>query len=225
MGNEQTLIVIEDDPNIADLLDTYLRAADFRVLLADTGERGLELVDQQSPALVILDIGLPDVSGLDVCRRIRERGSLPVLFLTARDGEIDRVLGLELGADDYVTKPFSPREVVARVKAILRRGQPTAGADATIVNVGDDFEIDLARREVRAKGQPVALATREFDLIAYLGQNQGIALSRQQLLDSVWGVDWYGDDRTVDVHVRQLRKKLGHDLPLATVWGIGYRLG
>ena len=150
---------------------------------------------------------------------------MPVLFLTARDGEIDRVLGLELGADDYVTKPFSPREIVARVKAILRRGQPTASTDATVITIGDDFDIDLARREARHKGAPVALATREFDLIAYLATNQGIALSRQQLLDGVWGADWYGDDRTVDVHVRQLRKKLGDDLPLATVWGIGYRLG
>jgi len=225
VASEQTLIVIEDDPNIGDLLDTYLRTAGFRVLLAPSGERGLELIAQQSPVLAILDIGLPDMDGFDVCRRIREKSNMPVLFLTARDGEIDRVLGLELGADDYVTKPFSPREIVARVKAILRRGQPSAPADATVLTVGDDFDIDLARREVRVKGHPIALATREFDLIAHLAHNQGIALSRQQLLDGVWGADWYGDDRTVDVHVRQLRKKLGDDLPLATVWGIGYRLG
>jgi len=226
VATEQSVIVIEDDPNIADLLDTYLRAAGFRVLLAPSGERGLELIGQQPPALAILDIGLPGIDGFDVCRRIREKSALPVLFLTARDGEIDRVLGLELGADDYVTKPFSPREVVARVKAILRRGQITpAAADATILAVGDDFEVDLARREVRVRGTAVALATREFDLIAHFAHNQGIALSRQQLLDAVWGADWYGDDRTVDVHVRQLRKKLGDDLPLATVWGIGYRLG
>ena len=222
---EQTLIVVEDDPNIADLLDTYLRGAGFRVLLAATGQRGLEIIEQQKPSLAILDIGLPDMDGFDVCRRIRDRGAMPVLFLTARDGEIDRVLGLELGADDYVTKPFSPREVVARVKAILRRGQPATTVDATVLAVGDDFSIDTTRREVRVNGEPVALATREFDLIAYLANNQGIALSRQQLLDGVWGADWYGDDRTVDVHVRQLRKKLGDDLPLATVWGIGYRLG
>jgi DNA-binding response OmpR family regulator len=225
MATGQTLVVIEDDPNIADLLDTYLRSAGFRVLLAPGGERGLELINQHSPALAILDIGLPDIDGFEVCRRIRSHSQLPVLFLTARDGEIDRVLGLELGADDYVTKPFSPREVVARVKAILRRGQPVSTDDASIINVGDDFQIDIGRREVRAKGQPVALATREFDLIAHLATNQGIALSRQQLLDGVWGADWYGDDRTVDVHVRQLRKKLGEELPLATVWGIGYRLG
>ncbi|CAB4877171.1 unannotated protein [freshwater metagenome] len=225
MSVEQTIIVIEDDPNIADLLDTYLRGAGFRALQAATGERGLELIEQHAPALAILDIGLPDIDGFDVCRRIRAKGALPVLFLTARDGEIDRVLGLELGADDYVTKPFSPREIVARVKAILRRGQPPAPVGASVIHIGDDFAIDLARREVRAKGQPVALATREFDLLAHLAANQGIALSRQQLLDGVWGADWYGDDRTVDVHVRQLRKKLGDELALATVWGIGYRLG
>ena len=225
MPSEQTIIVIEDDPNIADLLDTYLRGAGFRVLLAGDGERGLDLISQQTPVLAILDIGLPDIDGFEVCRRIRSKSSMPVLFLTARDGEIDRVLGLELGADDYVTKPFSPREIVARVKAILRRGQPVASADATIISIGDEFDIDVSRREVRLNGQPVALATREFDLIAYLATNQGIALSRQQLLDGVWGADWYGDDRTVDVHVRQLRKKLGDELPLATVWGIGYRLG
>ena len=225
MVTEQALVVIEDDSNIADLLDTYLRSAGFRVLLAPTGERGLELIGQHAPALAIVDIGLPGIDGFDVCRRIREHSIMPVLFLTARDGEIDRVLGLELGADDYVTKPFSPREVVARVKAILRRGHSAPAPDATALAVGEDFVIDLARREVRAKGTVVPLATREFDLMAHFARNQGLALSRQQLLDSVWGADWYGDDRTVDVHVRQLRKKLGDDLPLATVWGIGYRLG
>jgi DNA-binding response OmpR family regulator len=225
VADERNLVVVEDDPSIADLLDVYLREAGFRVLQAGTGERGLELVSIHRPVMVVLDIGLPDIDGFEVCRRIRTKSSVPVLFLTARDGEIDRILGLELGADDYVTKPFSPREIVARVKAILRRGQVEQQPDATVVNIGDDYAVDLARREVRFRGEPVALATREFDLIAHLARNQGIALSRRQLLDSVWGDDWVGDDRTVDVHVRQLRKKLGDDLPIATVWGIGYRLG
>ncbi len=223
-GDERSVVVIEDDAHIADLLDLYLREAGFRVLQAASGERGLELIAQHRPAIALLDIGLPDIDGFAVCRRIRESSPLPVMFLTARDGEIDRVLGLELGADDYVVKPFSPREVVARVKAILRRGQPSAVAD-DVLRIGDDFEVDTLRREVRHRGEPVALATREFDLLCFLARNQGIALSRQQLIDRVWGADWYGDDRTVDVHVRQLRKKLGDDLPLATVWGIGYRLG
>jgi DNA-binding response OmpR family regulator len=218
------VVVVEDDPSIADLIDMYLRRAGFRVLQADSGERAMELIEQHRPVIVLLDIGLPDIDGFEVCRRIRTTSMVPVLFLTARDGEIDRVLGLELGADDYVTKPFSPREVVARVKAILRRGQPLV-ADASVLDIGEGIEIDLARREVRAQGSAIALATREFDLLAYFARNQGIAMSRQQLIDGVWGADWYGDDRTVDVHVRQLRKKLGDDLPLATVWGIGYRLG
>ena len=222
---ERTLVVVEDDANIADLLDLYLREAGFRVLQATSGGRALELIEQHRPSLVLLDIGLPDIDGFEVCRRLRSRSNVPVLFLTARDGEIDRILGLELGADDYVTKPFSPREIVARVKAILRRGQPDARDDHDVIHVGDDYEVDVTRREARCKGDSVALATREFDLIAHLARNQGIALTRQQLLDSVWGADWIGDDRTVDVHVRQLRKKLGDDLPLATVWGIGYRLG
>lgn len=220
-----TLVVVEDDPSIADLLDIYLREAGFRVLQAPSGERGLQLIEQHRPALVLLDIGLPDIDGFDVCRRVRARSNVPVLFLTARDGEIDRILGLELGADDYVTKPFSPREIVARVKAILRRGRPDARDEHDLLHVGDDYEVDVTRREARCRSGVVALATREFDLLAHLARNQGIALSRQQLLDAVWGADWFGDDRTVDVHVRQLRKKLGDDLPLATVWGIGYRLG
>jgi DNA-binding response OmpR family regulator len=225
VADERIVVVIEDDAHIADLLDLYLREAGFRVLLAATGERGLELIDQHRPVFAVLDIGLPDIDGLEVCRRVRATTSLPVMFLTARDGEVDRVLGLELGADDYVVKPFSPREVVARVKAILRRGQPPASADETVLRIGDDIEVDTARREVHRRTEVVALAAREFDLLAFLARNQGIALSRQQLIDRVWGADWAGDDRTVDVHVRQLRKKLGDDLPLATVWGIGYRLG
>jgi DNA-binding response OmpR family regulator len=144
-------------------------------------------------------------------------------MLTARDGEIDRVLGLELGADDYVTKPFSPREIVARVKAILRRAEG-AKSSPSVISVGS-VDVDTGRREARVDGTPVALATREFDLLQHLAEHQGLALSRRQLLDGVWGADWYGDDRTVDVHVRQLRKKLGDALPLSTVWGVGYRLG
>lgn len=222
---ERTLVIVEDDPSIADLLDLYLRENGFRVLQASTGERGLELIQQHRPALVLLDIGLPGIDGFEVCRRVRATSNVPVLFLTARDGEIDRILGLELGADDYVTKPFSPREIVARVKAILRRGQPDPRPQSDVLHIGDEYDVDLTRREARHGVEVVALATREFDLLAHLARNQGIALTRQQLLDSVWGADFYGDDRTVDVHVRQLRKKLGPDLPLATVWGIGYRLG
>ena len=241
MAGEDTLVVIEDDHHISDLVAMYLRRDGFRVLQADDGETGLALVERECPKLVIVDIGLPgDLDGFDVCRRLRGEtfrarhrpgspgdggGGIPVLILSARDDEVDRVLGLELGADDYVTKPFSARELVARVHAILRRsdGPPATGAPA-VVALGA-IEVDTGRREVRRAGAVVPLATREFDLLAYLADNLGLALSRRQLLNGVWGDDWYGDERTVDVHVRQLRKKLGDDLPLATVWGVGYRMG
>jgi len=228
MSTAGTIVVVEDDPNIADLLDMYLRQAGFRVLQAADGEKGLAAIERERPRLVLLDVGLPGaIDGLEVCRRLRgaaRTASLPVIVLTARDSEIDRVVGLELGADDYVTKPFSPRELVARVKAVLRRadGSPKEVPDVLVVG---GVEVDTGRREARVGGVPVPLATRELDLLTHLATNRGLALSRQQLLDGVWGPGWVGDPRTVDVHVRQLRKKLGDALPLATVWGVGYRLG
>ena len=219
-----TVVVVEDDPHIADLVDLYLRREGFRVLLAGDGEQGLAISVREDPCIVILDVGLPGArDGFDVCREIRTRSTVPVLFLTARDDEMDRVLGLELGADDYLVKPFSPRELVARVRAILRRTRE-GPAPQDVITLGE-VEVDLRRREARLAGEVVALTTREFDLLAFLAKNVGLALTRQQLLDGVWGTDWYGDERTVDVHVAQLRKKLGPDLPLATVWGVGYRFG
>jgi len=219
-----TIVVVEDDPNIGDLVELYLRREDYRVLQATDARQALEVVARERPRLVVLDLGLPGhQDGLDVCRRLRDNGRVPVLILTARDSELDRVLGLELGADDYVTKPFSPRELVARVKAILRRVDgPPRGEPEVLVAGG--VEVDTARREARVDGEVVPLAAREFDLLAHLAHNAGLALTRAQLLDGVWGPGWYGDERTVDVHVRQLRKKLGDQLPLATVWGVGYRL-
>ncbi|MDQ2825948.1 MAG: response regulator transcription factor [Actinomycetota bacterium] len=223
---ETTIVVVEDDQHIADLVEMYLRQEGFRVVQSATGALGIEAVRTQQPKLVILDVGLPGgMDGLEVCRRMRADSDVPILMLTARDGEIDRVLGLELGADDYVTKPFAPRELVARVRAILRRtAAPTRDTRPDVLFVGD-VEVDLRRREARRDGQVVALATREFDLLRYLAENAGLALARQQILDAVWGADWFGDERTIDVHVGQLRKKLGSGLPLATVWGVGYRLG
>ena len=222
-----TIVVVEDDSNIADLVDLYLRRDGFRVIQAVDGEAGLAAVARERPRLVVLDVGLPgSMDGLEVCRRLRASdAALPVLMLTARDGEVDRVLGLELGADDYVTKPFSPRELVARVKAILRRSELAANGGGSSVLLAGDVEVDVGRREARVGGSVVALATKEFDLLRFLAENAGLALTRRQLIDGVWGADWFGDERTVDVHVRQLRKKLGPGLPLATVWGVGYRLG
>ncbi len=220
-----TIVIVEDDPNIADLVELYLRREGFRVLQATDAGRAQEMVGRERPRLVVLDLGLPgQQDGFDVCRRLQDNGAVPVLILTARDSEIDRVLGLELGADDYVTKPFSPRELVARVKAILRRVDGPTRDDPDVLVVGG-VEVDIGRREARVDGRVVPLAAREFDLLAHLAHNAGLALTRAQLLDGVWGPGWYGDERTVDVHVRQLRKKLGDRLPLATVWGVGYRLG
>jgi DNA-binding response OmpR family regulator len=219
-----TIVVVEDDPNIADLIDLYLRRDGHRVINVGDGQAGLEAVARERTQLVILDVGLPGpIDGFEVCRRLRSTGSVPVLMLTARADEIDRVLGFELGADDYVTKPFSPRELAARVKAVIRRSDGPPGPERPVLVVGT-VEVDTGRREVRVEQQVVPLAAREFDLLQYLVENRGLALSRQQLLDGVWGPGWYGDERTVDVHVGQLRKKLGDALPLTTVWGVGYRL-
>jgi DNA-binding response OmpR family regulator len=245
MATDSTLIlVVEDDPNIADLVELYLRRDGYRVRQEVSGEAALEAVATHRPELIVLDLGLAgSLDGLEVCRRVRATSDLPILVLTARDDEIDRVLGFELGADDYVTKPFSPRELVARIKAILRRAEGPPRRGPAVLRVGA-VELDTGRREVRIlggdgsgedgtgedgtgenrTGTVVAFATREFDLLQYLFENRGLALTRRQLLDGVWGTDWVGDDRTVDVHVRQLRKKLGDALPLDTVWGVGYRL-
>jgi DNA-binding response OmpR family regulator len=218
------VVVVEDDRAIADLVELYLRGAGYDVVLAGDAQAGRRAVDEHQPALVLLDVGLPgEIDGFELCRQLRRHGSVPVILLTARDGEIDRVLGLELGADDYVVKPFSPRELVARVRAVLRRTSDVAEGPI-VIRLGS-VDVDAGRREVRVDGRPVALATREFALLLHLAEHKGLALSRRQLLDGAWGHDWYGDERTVDVHVRQLRKKLGDALPLATVWGIGYRLG
>jgi DNA-binding response OmpR family regulator len=225
MANEQgTVVVIEDDSHIADLVDMYLRREGFRVIQAGTGEAGLAAIERERPRMAILDIGLPGgIDGMEVCQQLRAKHSLPILMLTARDSELDRVLGLELGADDYVTKPFSPRELVARVRAILRRSDGATGRSEVLM--AGRVEVDLVRREARLDGEVVPLASKEFQLLQFLAERPGRALSRQQLLDGVWGPGWYGDDRTVDAHVRQLRKKLGDALPLGTVWGLGYRLG
>ena len=214
-------MVVDDEPNIVDLVDLYLARDGYRVLKAATGEAGLEAVRTHRPRLVVLDVGLPDIDGLEVCRRLRQASQIPVIFLTARDGEVDRVLGLELGGDDYLTKPFSPAELVARVKAVLRRVD--GGGAPEIVQAGA-ATIDCGRREVLIDDQPVEFTTKEFDLLRFLAERPGLALSRQQILDGVWGYDWFGDARTVDVHIAQVRKKLGDSTTIKTVRGVGYRL-
>ena len=188
---------------------------------AATGESGLEMVRNHRPRLVVLDVGLPDIDGLEVCKRIRQTSQVPIIFLTARDGEIDRILGLELGADDYLTKPFSPAELVARVKAVLRR---VDGAPPPEVVQAGRVTIDAGRREVRVDDAVIEVTTKEFDLLRFLAERPGLAMSRKQILDGVWGYDWYGDPRTVDVHIAQVRKKIGDGVEIRTVRGVGYRL-
>ena len=223
-------MVVEDDANIAELVDMHLRQDGYRVYQAADGATGLAHIQQHHPKLVILDIGLPgDLDGVQLCRELRTASDVPIIMLTARDSEVDRVLGLELGADDYVTKPFAPRELMARVRAVLRRTDGTARVGLPLVlRVGQaeagEIEVDTARREVRLGGEPVSVTAREFDLLQFMAENQGLALSRRQLLDGAWGCEWVGDERTVDVHVLQLRRKLGDALKVTTLWGVGYRL-
>jgi DNA-binding response OmpR family regulator len=216
-----TVLVVDDEPNIADLVDLYLAREGYRVLKVGTGQAGLDAVRDHRPRLVVLDVGLPDIDGLEVCKRLRQTSQIPVIFLTARDGEVDRVLGLELGGDDYLTKPFSPAELVARVKAVLRR---VDGGPAPEVVQAGRVAIDTGRREVRVDDDAVEFTNKEFDLLRFLAERPGFALSRQQILDGVWGYDWFGDTRTVDVHIAQVRKKLGDAATITTVRGVGYRL-
>jgi DNA-binding response OmpR family regulator len=218
-----TILLIEDEADIADLLRLYFERDGFRLVHAATGEQGMERAQQGDVRVVLLDIGLPGIDGLEVCRRLRSVSDLPILMLTARDSEIDKIVGLEIGADDYVTKPFSPRELVARVKAVLRRSEERPVSVQTVVVAG--FAIDSGRRHVKLPtGEVVRPTAREFDLLWYLAGNLGLVLSRRQLLEAVWGYDYVGETRTVDVHVRQLRKKLP-EIPIETVWGVGYRMG
>jgi two-component system alkaline phosphatase synthesis response regulator PhoP len=215
------VMVVEDEPNIAALVRTYLERAGYRALWVRSGEEALVELRRHPVGLVVLDIGLPGIDGFEVCRRIA--GEVPVIMLTARDEEPDRVAGLEVGADDYVAKPFSPRELTARVKAVLRRSGRAGGANSSdVIAVGP---ITLARgaREVHIDGDEVELTQREFDLLEYLLRHAGQVVTRDQLLESVWGFRAPGETRTVEVHVAQLRKKLGHPGLIRTVRGLGYK--
>jgi len=222
----ETILVVDDEANIVELAALYLEQEGFRVLSAADGASALEMIARQPPALLVLDLMLPEVDGWEVCRRVRSGRAapdLPIIMLTARDDDVDKIVGLELGADDYVTKPFNPRELVARVKAILRRTRRAAQPQAP-VHAGD-VTVDPARHVVTVAGQPVELRPKEFDLLLALAEHRGIVLSREQLLDLVWGYDFYGETRTVDVHVAHLRKKLANSsAEIETVLGVGYKL-
>jgi len=220
----ELILLVDDEPHIIELARLYLQQEGFRVDSAGDGLMALERVHAQPPDLMVLDLMLPRLDGWEVCKRIREESDLPILMLTARDEDIDKIVGLELGADDYMTKPFNPRELVARVKAILRRAGPRYGADGPPLHAGN-LMIDPARHVVTVDGRPVELRAKEFDLLLALVENQGIVLTREKLLDLVWGFDFYGQTRTVDVHVAHLRHKLaGSTAQIETVWGVGYKL-
>src|SRR5512137_951535 len=224
MAGERILIV-DDEAHIVELVRLYLEREGFRVESAADGAQGLGLSRELRPALIILDLMLPEVDGLEVCRRVRAKSDVPIVMLTARDEDVDKIVGLELGADDYLTKPFNPRELVARVKAILRRTEAPAEPEGKVLHL-DDVTLDPARREVTVAGQPVVLRAKEFDLLHAFAEHKGMVLTREQLLSRVWGYDFYGETRTVDVHVAHLRKRLSASagVRIVTVTGVGYKL-
>ena len=220
----QKVLVVEDEESIASFVAIYLKKGGFNVAVAATGTEALAKAGAEHPALIVLDLALPDIDGIDVCRKIRQRSDVPILMLTARDDDVDKIIGLEVGADDYLTKPFNPRELVARVKSILRRAAPARRALETAVLTHGDLFIDAGRHEVTVAGAEVQLAPKEFDLLWELLDHRGLVLTRDQLLERVWGYTFAGDTRTVDVHVRQVRRKLGEACPIVTVWGVGYKV-
>ncbi len=232
----ETVLVVEDEPALQETLAYNLRQAGYRVLLCGDGLEGLQLARQETPDLILLDVMLPGIDGFEFCRRLRRESSVPVLMLTARSDEIDRVVGLEVGADDYLTKPFSMRELLARITAQLRRTrlvreelqrlQQAAENEGAVLRFGD-LEVDEIRHEVRLRGQPLALKPQEYKLLRFFARHRGQMLSREQILQNVWGWDFLGDSRTVDVHVRWLRRKIepdpAHPVRIVTVRGGGYR--
>ena len=218
-----TILVVDDEKNIVQLARLYLGNEGFNVEEAYDGKQALEKARTVHPDLIVLDIMMPEMDGLTVCKELRKTSNVPVIIVTARDDDVDKIVGLEVGADDYVTKPFNPRELVARVKAVLRRTQG-AGATEAVLEAGD-VRLDPLRREVTVAGRPVTLRAKEFDLLSAFMRYQGLVLDRERLLSLVWGQDFYGDTRTIDVHVAWLREKLsGATARVQTVWGVGYKL-
>jgi DNA-binding response OmpR family regulator len=218
-----TILVADDEKNIVQLARLYLGNEGFRVEEAANGKQALEKARSLNPDLIVLDIMMPEMDGLTVCKEIRKTSNVPVIILTARDDDVDKIVGLEVGADDYVTKPFNPRELVARVKAVLRRSQGSISPEA-VLEAGD-IRLDPLRREVTVGGKQISLRAKEFDLLSAFMRYQGVVLDRERLLSLVWGQDFYGDTRTIDVHVAWLREKLsGAKARVQTVWGVGYKL-
>jgi DNA-binding response OmpR family regulator len=219
-----TILVVEDESSIASFVSLYLRNAGYDVRTASSGAEALSDAAAHAPALIVLDLMLPDIDGIEVCRRLRQNSDVPILMLTARDEDVDKIIGLEVGADDYLTKPFNPRELVARIKSVLRRSAPERRDLQTEVITHGALRVDAGRREATVDGEEIQLAPKEFDLLWELLDHRGLVLTRDQLLERVWGYTFAGDTRTVDVHVRQLRRKLGDASPVVTVWGVGYKV-
>jgi len=226
MATKTKILVVDDDESIRELAGLYLQKEGYEVLSAADGPQALEATREARPALVVLDIMLPGMSGFEVCRALRQESDVPILMLTARDEDVDKIVGLELGADDYLTKPFNPREMVARVKAILRRyeGGLPAGRAGARIHVGA-LAVDKQRREASVGDRQLSLRTKEFDLLVAFVEHVEIVLTREQLLELVWGYEFYGETRTVDVHVQHLRQKLADSgVSIQTVRGVGYKL-
>jgi two-component system OmpR family response regulator len=227
VSTNQTILVVEDEQNLAEALKFNLARQGYTVVVEHDGYRALDRINGEPPHLVILDVMLPGLDGFEVCRRIRSMSNIPIMMLTARAEEVDRVLGLEIGADDYLTKPFSLRELEARVRALLRRGSLTVQVSPGDVIESGNLKISVDARRVWREDQEIALRPREFDVLVFLMRNRGLALSRRQLLDGAWGNDYVGDERTVDVHIRALREAVEEDASnptrIVTVRGFGYR--
>ena len=225
--SEPTILVVDDEPSIREVVSIYLGRAGYRVLVAEDGQTALEILEQEPPDLVVLDLMLPEVDGLEITRHLRAGGDIPIIMLTARREETDRILGLEMGADDYIVKPFSPRELVSRVKAVLRRTRGPAPKDGGQPLVFTDLRIDPVTRLVEVDGEERTLTAKEFDLLWTLARHPRQVFNRDQLLDLVWGLTEYIDPSTVTVHVRRLREKIEVDPSnprhVQTVWGVGYR--
>ena len=222
--SKETILVVDDEPHIVELAALYLRNDGYHVVTASDGAQALAQIAAAHPALLVLDLMLPEIDGWEVCRRVRATSRLPIIMLTARSDDVDKIVGLELGADDYLTKPFNPRELVARVKAVLRRSEPPPLEAGEVLRAGP-LTVDPGRREARLDGRLLDLRAKEFDLLRVLVEHKGMVLSREQLLDLAWGFDFYGETRTVDVHVAHLRQSLGAGpLAIETVWGVGYKL-
>ena len=223
-ARNQSILVVEDEGSIASFIGLYLKKAGYGVRVARTGAAAIDETAAEAPSLIVLDLMLPDIDGIEVCRRVRQSSDVPILMLTARDEDVDKIIGLEVGADDYLTKPFNPGELVARVKSILRRASPERRDLESAVIEHGDLKVDAGRREVSVGADQLQLAPKEFDLLWELLDHRGLVLTRDQLLERVWGYTFAGDTRTVDVHVRQLRRKLGEACPVVTVWGVGYKV-